>query len=156
MQKQPNRLWITALLIGWLFDFLFWKHAPGISFAIYAVGTLAGGFVLLWLDGVRPAGKSLILLPFILFFAVMTFIRIEPMSAFLAHALTLFLMAGLAVTYRGGQWLRYSLADYFSRGLDLLASSIVRPMMFAAESQRLKREAGEVEKRLPTWSLPRG
>lgn len=157
MQKQPYRLWITALLLGWLFDYLFWKHAPGISFAIYAVVILAGGFLLLWLDGIRPAGKTLILLPLILFFAVMTFIRLEPLSAFLAHALTLFLMAGLAVTYSGGQWLRYSLADYFSRGFDLLASSIVRPGTFAAESQRLKREAGEGEKRpSKIWPVVRG
>jgi hypothetical protein len=159
MQKQPNRLWITALLIGWLFDFLFWKHAPGgISFAIYAVVTLAGGFILLWLDGIRPAGRALVLLPFILFFAAMTFIRMEPMSAFLAHAFTLFLMAGLAVTYRGGQWMRYSLADYFARGLDLLASSIIRPVTFAAESQRLKREAGNGDEKRPNpiWPVVRG
>jgi hypothetical protein len=157
MQKQPNRLWITALLIGWLFDFLFWKHAPGISFAIYAVITLAGGFILLWLDGIRPAGKTLVLVPFILFFAALTFIRMEPMSAFLAHAFTLFLMAGIAVTYRGGQWMRYSLADYFARGFDLLGSAIVRPVVFSAESQRLKREAGEGEKRPnPIWPIVRG
>jgi len=158
MQKQPNRLWITALLIGWFFDFLFWKHAPGISFAIYTVITLAGGFILLWLDGIRPAGKALILLPFILFFAAMTFIRMEPMSAFLAHAFTLFLMAGLAVTYRSGEWMRYSLADYFARGFDLLASSIVRPAAFTAESQRLKREAatGQEKRPSPIWPVVRG
>jgi hypothetical protein len=157
MQKQPNRLWITALLIGWLFDFLFWKHAPGISFAIYAVITLAGGLILLWLDGIRPAGKTLVLLPLVLFFAAMTFIRMEPMSAFLAHAFTLFLMAGLAVTYRGGQWLRYSLADYFARGLDLFGSAVARPAMFAAESQHLKREAGGEEKRPnQVWPFVRG
>jgi hypothetical protein len=157
MQKQPNRLWITALLIGWLFDFLFWKHAPGISFAIYAVVTLAGGFILLWLDGIRPAGKTLVLVPFILFFAAMTFIRMEPMSAFLAHAFTLFLMAGIAVTYRGGQWMRYSLVDYFARGFDLFASAIVRSLAFAAEVQRLKRDAGEGEKRPnPIWPVVRG
>jgi hypothetical protein len=158
MQKHPNRLWITALLIGWIFDFLFWKHTPGISFAIYAVVTLAGGFILLWLDGIRPAGKTLILLPFILFFAAMTFIRMEPMSAFLAHAFTLFLMAGLAVTYRGGQWMRYSVADYFARGFDLLASAFIRPVTFAAESQRLKREAasGEEKRPNPIWPVVRG
>ncbi len=157
MQKQPNRLWITALFIGWIFDFLFWKHAPGISFALYALITLAGGFVLLWLDGIRPAGKTLLLLPLILFFAVMTFLRQEPLSAFLAHALTLFLMAGLAVTYRGGQWLRYSLADYFARGFDLFVSAITRPLAFAAESQRLKREAGDGERRSSQiWPVVRG
>ena len=47
MHIKPNRLWITVLLLGWLFDFLFWKHAPGISFAIYVTATLIAGFILL-------------------------------------------------------------------------------------------------------------
>lgn len=157
MQKQPNRLWLTALFIGWCFDFLFYEQSPGISFAIYVIVTLAAGFFLLRQDGILPARRTLILLPFILFFAAMTFIRQEPLSVFLAHALTLFLMAGLVVTYRGGEWLRYSLADYFSRGLDLLGSAVARPIGFAAESQRLKSETGEVKKGPnPVWPVLRG
>jgi hypothetical protein len=61
------------------------------------------------------------------------------------------------VTYRGGEWLRYSLADYFSRGVDLLGSLVARPIGFAAESQRLRRETSEVQKspsRL--WPVLRG
>ena len=67
MQKQPARLWITALSLGWFFDFLFFKHAPGLSFAIYALATLAGGFILLWFDGIRPARSTWLLLPLFLF-----------------------------------------------------------------------------------------
>jgi hypothetical protein len=159
MQTKPNRLWIVALLLGWLFDFLFWKHAQGISFAIYAVVTLAAGFSLLWLAGIRPVRWTLALVPLILFFAVFTFIRLEPLTAFLAHALTLFLMAGLVVTYRGGRWPEYSLADYFSRGFGLLTSAVIRPLTFGAEAQRLKREAasGEVAKSPNrVWPIARG
>ncbi|MCX6066723.1 MAG: DUF4173 domain-containing protein [Chloroflexi bacterium] len=157
MQKQPVRLWITVLLIGWCFDFLFYKHTPGISFAIYAAITLAGGVILLWLDGIRPAKKTLILVPLILYFAVMTFVRVEAMSAFLSYAFSLFLMAGFAVTYRGGEWLRYSVAEYISRALGLLGSMLGSPLFFAAESQRLKREAGQEEKRPgAVWSIVRG
>ena len=157
MQKQPNRLWLTALFIGWCFDFLFYKHSPGISFAIYAILTLAAGFILLGLDGIRPARRTLLLLPFILYFAVMTFVRQEPLSAFLAHALTLFLMAGLVVTYRGGEWLRYSLADYFTHAMDLIGSMLARPVSFAAESQRLKAETGPVQKGPSrVWPVLRG
>ena len=60
--KQPNRLWITALVLGWAFDLLFWKHAPGISFAIYAALCLAGGFFVLGMEGLKPAWKALLLL----------------------------------------------------------------------------------------------
>jgi len=157
MKKFPTPFWIVVLLLGWLFDFLFWKHTPGISFAIYALVTLSAGFILLWLDGIRPSGRTLLLLPFILFFAALTFIRREPLTAFLSHALTLFLMAGLVVSYRGGRWLEYSLADYFTRGFDLLASAIVRAGAFSAELQRLKREAGNGEKKSsPFWPVVRG
>ncbi len=159
MQTKPNRLWITALLLGWCFDFLFWKHAPGISFAIYAVITLAAGFALLWLEGIRPAKWTWALLPLILFFAVATFVRAEPLTAFLAHAFTLLLMALLVVTFRGGRWLSYSLADYFARFLDLFGSAIVRPLTFAAESQRLKRDAANgqpVKAPSAVWPVVRG
>ena len=27
MKSNPNRLWMVAIALGWLFDFLFWKHA---------------------------------------------------------------------------------------------------------------------------------
>jgi hypothetical protein len=160
MQKHPARLWITALLLAWCFDFLFYDHAQGLGFAIYVCLSLAGGFILLWLDGIRPARATWLLLPLILFFALMTFTRLEPLSAFLAHAFSLFLMAGLAVTYRGGQWLRYSLADYFARGFDLFGSLGLRPLTFAAGLHRAQSEqaaAQAVQKPAsPLWPILRG
>jgi len=157
MQKHSNLFWFSVLLIAWFFDFLFYKHAPGISFAIYALLTLSGGFILLWLDGLRPARATLILLPFILYFAAMTFIRAEPLSVLLAHAFTLFLMAGLAVTYRGGLWLRYSLADYFSRAFELIASMAARPLSFFLDIQRLRQDQTKDNKPLRRfWPVLRG
>jgi hypothetical protein len=158
MKKFPTQFWMVVLLLGWLFDFLFWKKAPGISFAIYALLTLLAGFALLWRDGIRPAGKSLILVPFILVFAAMTFLRREPMTIFLSHILTLILMSGLAVTYRGGRWMEYSLADYFSRGFDLLASLIVRAGAFSAEVRQMKQGAAGSEEKPPSvaWPIVRG
>ncbi len=32
MKKNPNLLWITAIVLGWLFDLLFWKQSFGINF----------------------------------------------------------------------------------------------------------------------------
>ncbi len=82
--KRTNVLWITALLLGWFFDFLFWKHAQGLNFALYVVLCLAGGLLVLGLNGLKPAWRSLLLLIPILFFAAMTFIRQEPLSLFLS------------------------------------------------------------------------
>ena len=157
MQKQPARLWITALFLGWLLDFLFFKHTLGLSFAIYALVTLAGGVILLWLDGVRPARNTWWLFPLILFFTIFTVIRLEPISAVLTHGFTLFLMAGVAVTYRGGQWLNYSVADYFARAFDLAGSLMGRPVIFANSLRAAQAEAGPAPKKANRmWPILRG
>ncbi len=134
--KRTNILWIVVLVLGWLFDFLFWKHPQGINFAIYAGLCLGGGFLVLGLDGIKPSWKSLLLLAPILFFTVMTFIRQEPMSLFLAYAFTLALMGMLAVSYLGGRWPWYSLSDYVVNYGKLLGSMIARPLMFLNESRK--------------------
>src|SRR5918993_2802594 len=60
--KQPNRLWVMVLLLGWIFDFLFWQRAVGINFAIFSTLCLLGGMFLLFAEGHRPARSSLLLL----------------------------------------------------------------------------------------------
>ena len=49
---------------------------------------------------------------------------------FLGVVFTLFLMATLAVTYTGGRWLEFGLADYAVRFLRLAWSMISRPFGF--------------------------
>ncbi len=158
MHIKPNRLWITVLLLGWLFDFLFWKHAPGISFAIYVTATLIAGFILLRLAGVRPARWTLVLVLPILFFAGMTFIRLEPLSTSLAYLGTFFLLAALAVTFQGGRWISYGVADYFAKAIDLFASSVARPLTFAVETRQTEQATTEGEKKRPAfvWAIVRG
>ena len=141
--KRTNILWIVALALGWLFDFLFWKHAQGINFAIYAVLCLVGGFLVLELNGIKPFWKSLLLLVPILFFATMTFVRQEPLSILLALAFTLGLMGVLAFTYLGGRWLWYSLSDYVVDYVKLAASMVARPIIFLTEIQKQKGEPPE-------------
>ncbi len=140
--KRPNLFWIVALFLGWAFDFLFWKHAPGISFAIYVALCLGGGFLALLWNGVKPSWKSLLLLVPIAFFAVMSAVRREPMSVFLATILPLALMAVLAVTYLGGRWLQYSLSDYIAKLVGLAVSMLSRPIIFLTE-QKKQAQAGE-------------
>jgi hypothetical protein len=150
--KRTNILWIVALALGWLFDFLFWKHPQGINFAIYAGLCLGGGFLVLALNGIQPSRKSLLLLVPILFFAIMTFVRLEPVSMFLAYAFTLALMGMLAFTYLGGRWLSYSLSDYVVNYGKLIGSMIARPIIFLSER---KKQAGEMpEPALPVLGRP--
>ncbi len=135
--KRTNILWITALLLGFFFDFLFWQQSPGLNFAIYVLLCLAGGFLVLGLNGIKPAPKSLLLLIPILFFAAATFIRRELLGLALSFVLTLGLLALLAVTYAGGAWPAYGLLDYGMNAARLVGSLFARPLIFLSESRKL-------------------
>ena len=156
MKKNPNLLWITAIVLGWLFDFLFWKQSFGINLAIFTALCLIGGFLLLWINNQRPARGTLWLIPLILFFAAITFVRTEPMTVFLGIVFTLFLMGVLANTFLGGRWLRYSMADYFSGFFKLMGSMIAQPISFNVEVKREQAESGIPAKRLNLWPILRG
>lgn len=156
MKSNPNRLWTAALALGWLFDFLFWKHAPGVNFALYVLLCLAGGFYLLMdVEKARPARGALWLLIPILFFAVVTFLRAEPLTSLLAHLLTLFLLALLAVTFLGGRWPWYGLWDYALGFLKLGGNMLVKPLAFSAEVRRERAESGAGAGR-SAWPVIRG
>jgi uncharacterized protein DUF4153 len=156
MKKNPNLLWITAIALGWSFDFLFWEKSPGINFAIFTVLCLIGGFLLLAGDARRPARGTLWLIPLILFFAAVTFVRLEPMTVFLAVVFTLFLMSVLAVTFLGGRWFWYSLADYVGGFLKLAASMIARPLSFSAEVKRDQTASATTSGKFNLWPILRG
>jgi len=161
--KRTNVLWITGLVLGWFFDFLFWKAGMGINFAIYVALCLAGGYLVLRLNGLKPSWRSLILLVPILFFGSMTFIRLEPLSQFLSFVLTLGAMGILVVTFLGGRWPWYTVSDYMVNFLRLAGSMIARPFMFRSE---LQKKAAENAAELPSpasrsgwkhfWAIFRG
>jgi hypothetical protein len=165
MKSNPNRLWLVAVALGWAFDFLFWKHAPGINFAIYVVLCLAGGtYLLLGVEKTHPARDALWLLIPILFFATVTFVRAEPMTSFLAHFLTLFLLGVFVITYLGGRWVWYGLWDYVMGFLKLGGNMLVKPLAFSAEVRTLalagsareeRGERGDQPKR-SAWPVVRG
>ena len=125
--KHTTRLIVLSLFVAWCFDQLFWKKAPGISFFIFVVLCLAGGALITWWEGYKPAKTSLWLLLPVLFFAAVTFIRQEPFTDAASIVIVLGAMVVLALTWRGGQWLRYSLSDYVMGGLRLSGSALGRP-----------------------------
>jgi hypothetical protein len=162
--KRTTILWITALLLGWFFDFLFWQHPLGINFAIYVLLCLAGGFLVLARNGLRPAAKSLLLLIPILFFTCITFIRQEPFSLFLSLVLTLALMSLLAVSFLGGRWPWYGLTDYVIQAARLVGSLFARPLMFLYGNRKATLPAGQNDAAVVTprsgrkrlWAILRG
>ena len=155
MKTNPNRFWAVVILLGWLFDFLFWKKPLGINFAIFVTLCLLTGFLLLRTDGLRLArGSSLLLLP-VAFLAAMTFIRLESMTVFLSISMVLFIMGVLALTYLSGEWIHYTLLDYAFGYLRLFGSMIARPLGFVSES-RQSRPAPEEKHSAQVWPVVRG
>ncbi|MCL4527887.1 MAG: DUF4173 domain-containing protein [Chloroflexi bacterium] len=156
MKKNSNLLWITVIVLGWLFDFLFWKQSFGVNFAIFTVLCLVGGFLILWMDQKHAARGTLWLIPLILFFAAITFVRAEPMTVLLGVVFTLFLMGVLAVSFLGGRWFKYGVADYFNNFLKLIGSMIARPIVFNSETHREQKENGVSRPKINPWPIVRG
>ncbi len=156
MNKNPNLLWFSALILGWLFDFLFWDQSLGLNFAIYSALCVVGGLLLLWRSGQRPRRTVLWLIPPLLFFISVPFVRAEPMTVGLAVLFTI-LLAGLgAISYLGGRWLHYSLADYVSGFAGLFASMIARPVVFRVQVSKEEQESGIIRPRMNLWPFIRG
>ena len=136
MQNNPNRFWIIVILLGWAFDFLFWQKPLGINFTIFVALCLITGTLILRTDGYHLSRTSgLLLLPVALLTA-MTFIRLEPMTVFLSIVMVLFLLGVFALTYRNGEWIRYTLLDYIYGYLRLFGSMIARPLGFVSQNRR--------------------
>ena len=156
MKTNPTKLWIIVFALGWLFDFLFWKIKPGVNFAIFATASLIAAFYFLLSAGLRPNRLSLSLLPLFGFFAAVTFLRAEPMTTFLAYTFTLLTMTLLAVTYLGGRWMQYTLADYLGKSLQLVGSMVGRPITFMTEIRKERAEAGVQPSKQNIWPVVRG
>ncbi len=155
MKANPNRFWMIVILLGWAFDFLFWKKPLGVNFAISVLLCLLTGILLLRADGLRLArGSGLLLLP-VAFLAAMTFVRLEPMTVFLSISMVLFLMGVFALTYLSGEWIRFSLLDYLFGHLRLFGSMIARPLGFAAENRR-EAPSGSEQRGSRVWPVLRG
>ena len=68
----------------------------------------------------------------------------------------------LTVTYLGGRWMQYSLADYVANAFRLVGSMLARPFIFLSEQKKQAAEMGEeTSQRQPpgwkrTWAVLRG
>ena len=126
--KHATRISLLSLLVAWGFDQLFWQKPLGVSFFIFVVLCLLAGALITRWESLRPAVASLLILPVVLFFAVVTFLRQEPFTQVLSVLLVMGALMVLAITWLGGKWLRYSLSDYFMGFIYLMGSALARPV----------------------------
>jgi len=155
MNLSFKRVLMVTLVLGWLFDFLFWKQTAGLNFALFASLSVFAGFVLLLSANLRPARPTLILLPFFTFFALMTFIRQEPLTSLVNYLLTLFLMSLMAMTYLGGRWPAYSFRHYLDNFLRLAGSLFIGLWVWIGQLRGDQAESPAANRRW-LWPLVRG
>ena len=127
MPRTPSRFWLTALLIAWAVDFLFFQKPIGISFLIWVGLTLTGLWVVARSEGVRSAWPSYVLGGVLLLLALIPFLRREPFSIAIAVLLSVLGLILLAATFRNGHWLFYRTWDILSTGVVAIFYAIVRP-----------------------------
>ncbi len=132
----------AALLLGFCFDLLFWGKTPGVSFFIFVVLCLVTGFFLIKAEHLRPVKASWLLILPILFFAVMSFIRKEPLTSFLNISLAIIILAVLAMTYLGGQWLSFGIADYIANIFHLIGGMFSLPWLVRLDQDPQKEGSG--------------
>ena len=127
LRKKNIIIW-SVLLIGWLFDLLFWEKEPGISIPIFILILAAGGFWLARQQELAPARSIFWLLIPVGFFAIMSVVRFEPMTTFLNIAGAFALLAILSHSFLGGKWWQYAFRDYLGGAFALGLDTLIRPV----------------------------
>lgn len=95
--KHPWRVIAAGLLLGWLFDLLFYGKLPGISLLIFSLALLAAvGLALRW-EAARALRANLWLPGLLLFFAALGFVRANAFLTFLNIGAMLLLASLLAI-----------------------------------------------------------
>jgi hypothetical protein len=147
---------LTALSLGVIFDFLFWKKNPGISYAIFIVLTICASYMISKVEIIFHSPKNSPLLIPIIFFSIMTFIRRNPFISFLNYLLPLFFLSIYVITFQNGEWIYYRLVDYINNFFRL-SFNILKFPLFRASSGRPDSPSGSNKsKNTKVWSIFRG
>jgi len=156
--KKPFVLLVTVALLGWLFDFLFWKQQlPAINFTIYVNVCLAASLAWLIFEGKVPKLYSHVLYPVIGLLAVVASVRLEPLTVFLTVVFSLGFSAIFVISYPGKNWLRFGVVDYIINIIHLMASFFAGGLIYLMEARAAwkGREAGG-ERFRKFWPIFRG
>ena len=121
---RPQYLILVSLVLGWIFDLLFWKKQIGISLLIFTVLIVIAGLWLASRARLTPARNALWLLVPIAFFALVPVFRLEPFTRFTSAVMIFLLLAVFALSFLGGQWPRYGFADYVAKILGLVPNGL--------------------------------
>jgi len=146
--RSPVGLSAVALLLGLSVEILFHDHPMGLSFPIWTLLCVIGLFISSLMEGIRPSLQGLLLPIPIMFLAIMTSLRLEPLTGILNFVLVLALMALLVRSFRGRNPVEHGWLDFgFALAWVPLVSWIF-PWNVLAQVRRRFRSAPHASSRL--------
>lgn len=159
--KNATRILWTSVIMGLVFDLLFWNKPLGVSYFIFVLVVTIAGFTLAWMENIKPSVYSWLIAIMGLGFSAMTFLRQEPFTNFINALLSLICLAFLALTFSSGLWIRYSVADVVAGILRLAGSALAAGSGLLASPRNLSGDSEMENKpaeksRISIWAIIRG
>ena len=112
MVRKSWPFWLGGIAIAWLFDFLFWQKAPGISILIWFGFLILVGVGLLLSERVKPSWLNILLMVAATGMAFVMGWRSEPFTRFLAFCLIFTALFTITFSYQKAAWIYYRVRDY--------------------------------------------
>jgi hypothetical protein len=159
-ERKPSTfhypVWLTigALILGLSVEILFDGHALGVSFPIWATLCVLTMLGMAAREGVRPTWPEAGLAILILFFSILTFLRLEPLTVFLNIVLTMALFALWVRTFRDERLLDFGWLDFGWTFIIVPLEAWIRPWPVAQTAWR--QVVGERGERSQFMALLRG
>lgn len=148
------RLTIVALVLGLSVEILFHGHPMGISFPIWAGLSVAALLIVATWERIQPARPEQWLAIPILFFAIMTFLRLEPLTTFLNVIVVMALFAIWVQIFRSGKLIDYGWLDFLVAIVRVPLESWYRPWPILRTSW--EKLVGERDAKSPLLAVVRG
>ncbi|HNS38289.1 MAG TPA: DUF4173 domain-containing protein [Anaerolineaceae bacterium] len=126
MLKHPLRFLPVALALAWAVDLFFWNKPLGLSFTLWTLLILGGGFYLIHAEGRRIHWSGWVLGALALALSAAPLLRLEELTRFLNVFLTLLALGLSILTARTGHWLYYRLVDWLTGGFELFGAALTR------------------------------
>ncbi|NIM96322.1 MAG: DUF4173 domain-containing protein [Anaerolineales bacterium] len=134
--RFPQQLTLIALLLGLGVEILYFGHPFGISVPIWAALCVIALLVSARLEAVDASRSSFLLVIPILFFAIMTFLRLEPMTAFLSFVSILVLLTLWTWSFQADRLQDYGWLDFFVVLVRVPLEAWIRPWSVMGDTQR--------------------
>ncbi|HEY42617.1 MAG TPA: DUF4173 domain-containing protein [Anaerolineae bacterium] len=134
--RYPVWLAIAALVLGVSVEVLFDGHVLGISFPIWSALCVLALLGTAAREGVRPAWLEAAFVILILFFSIMAFLRLEPLTVFLDLVLTLALFALWVRTFRDEKLFDFGWLDFGWTLIGVPLEAWIRPWPVAQTAWR--------------------